>query len=102
MNCRCGVTVAMHFHFLGFKLANSDQKTLKVGIHNFSAWRAAFKRVSVEIGRQVRLLCPWARHLTGLSLPLSGYTGSNRWQLDSKTEKVTSLSPGRDTLTNKW
>jgi len=26
----------------------------------------------VEIGRQVRLLCPWARHLTGLYLPLSG------------------------------
>jgi len=24
--------------------------------------RSAFKRVSVEIGRQVRLLCPWARH----------------------------------------
>jgi len=24
-----------------------------------------------------------------------------RWQLDSKTEKVTSLSPGRGTLTNK-
>jgi len=23
------------------------------------------------------------------------------WQLDSKTEKVTSLSPGRGTLTNK-
>jgi len=33
---------------------------------------------------------------------LSGYkTGSNRWQLDFKTEKVTSLSPGRGTLTNK-
>jgi len=26
----------------------------------------------------------------------------NRWQLDSKIEKVTSLSPGRGTLTNKW
>jgi len=25
----------------------------------------------------------------------------NRWQLDSKTEKVLSLSPGRGTLTNK-
>jgi len=31
---------------------------------------------------------------------LSGYTGSNRWQLDSKTEKVTSLSSGRGTLIN--
>jgi len=24
------------------------------------------------------------------------------WQLDLKTEKVPSLSPGRGTLTNKW
>jgi len=30
---------------------------------------------------------------------MSGETGSNRWQLDSKTEKVTLLSPGRDILT---
>jgi len=29
-------------------------------------------------------------------------TGSNRWQLDSKTEKVISLSAGQGTLTNKW
>jgi len=36
------------------------------------------------------------------SIPLSGgYTGSNRWQLDSKTEKVISLSPGRGNLVNK-
>jgi len=46
-------------------------------------------------------MSPWARHLTGLRLPLGGYTGSNRWQLDSKTEKVTLLSPGRGTFTNK-
>jgi len=45
-------------------LAESYQRTLKVGIHSFPAWRSAFKKVSVEIGRQVRLLCPWARHLT--------------------------------------
>jgi len=32
---------------------------------------------------------------------LSGYSGSNRWQLDSKTAKVASLSPDRGTLTNK-
>jgi len=57
--------------------------------------------ISVGIGRQVRLLCPWARHLTGLTLPMSGWIGSNRWQLDSKTAKVTSLSLGRSTLTNK-
>jgi len=41
-------------------------------------------------------------HFTKLPLRLSGYTGSNRWQLDSKTKKVTSLSPGQGTLTNKW
>jgi len=28
-------------------------------------------------------------------------TGSNRWQLDLKNEKVTSLSLGRGTLINK-
>jgi len=40
------------------------------------------------------------RHLTGLPLLLSGSTSSNRWQLDSKTKKALSLSPGQDTLTN--
>jgi len=35
-------------------------------------WLERVKRVSVEIGQQVRLLHPWARHLTGLSLPLTG------------------------------
>jgi len=30
------------------------------------------------------------------------YYCSNRWQLDAKTEKVTSLFPVRGTLTNKW
>jgi len=55
----------------------------------------------MEIDRQIRLMCLCARNLTGLPLLLSGKTGSNRWQLDSKTEKVTTLSPGRDILTNK-
>jgi len=41
-------------------------------VHSFPTWRSAFKRVSVEIGRQVRLLCPWTSHLTGLPLSLSG------------------------------
>jgi len=45
----------------------------------------------METGQQVRLLCPWAKALNG----------SNRWQLDSNTEKVPSLSPGQGTLTNK-
>jgi len=44
---------------------------------------------------QVRLLCPWARHLTGL-------TGNNKWQLelDSKIAKVNSQSPSRGNLAN--
>jgi len=28
--------------------------------------------INMKIGRQVRLLCPWARHLTSLPLPVSG------------------------------
>jgi len=36
----------------------------------------------------------------GMLLPLSGKTSSNRWQLDLKTEKIPSLSPGRGTLAN--
>jgi len=57
----------------------------------------------VKINRQVHLLlCPyWARHLIGFPLPLRGQTGSIRWQLDSKAEKLTLLSSGRGTLTNK-
>jgi len=59
----------------------------------------------VEIGQQVRLLCSWTRHLNGIASIFYGETGSNRWQLDSMidsmTEKVPSLSPGRGTLTNK-
>jgi len=30
--------------------------------------------------------------------PLSAQTGSNKWYIDSKTEKIPSLSPGRGTL----
>jgi len=51
-------------------MAESDRKTLKVGIYSFPARCSAFKRVSVKISRQVRLLCPWARHVTGLPLYL--------------------------------
>jgi len=39
-------------------LDESHQTTLKVGIHSFPARRSALKRDSVEIGQQVRLLCP--------------------------------------------
>jgi len=47
-------------------------------IHSFPAWRSALKRVSVEIGRQVHLLCSWARHLIGL--PRLIVTGGNLTQ----------------------
>jgi len=73
----------------------SDQMTLKVGIHSFPAWRSAFKRVSVKIGRQARLLCPWARHLTGLPLPVSGWTDNNKvaaWFEDRKGHFAVSWS----------
>jgi len=36
--------------------------------------------------------------IKGIASTLGGWTGGNRWQLDSKTEKVTSLSPGRGTF----
>jgi len=55
----------------------------------------------VKIGRQLCLLCPWAKHLTRLLLRLNGKTGSNRWQLDLKTAKVMSLSSGLSKLANK-
>jgi len=41
-------------------------------------------------------------HINKIALTLSSSTGCNRWQLDSKTEKVTSLSTGQSILINKW
>jgi len=38
----------------------------------FCTTKNLLKRDSVDIVRQIRLLCPWTRHLTGLLLPLSG------------------------------
>ena len=50
---------------LGFiSKVESCQKTLKNGIHSLPAWRSA-NWDSVNRSGQVRLLCPWARHLTG-------------------------------------
>jgi len=37
----------------------------------------------------------------GIASTIEWLASSNRWQLDSKTEKVTSLSPSRGALTNK-
>jgi len=67
----------------------SQIKRLKVGIYSFPVWRSALKRDSVKLGRQVRLLCTWARHLTGLP---SYYLWVVRlvvagWQLDSEDRK---------------
>jgi len=57
---------------------------------------------SLMIDQQVRLSCPWARHFKIASTVLfSGYTGSNSWQLDSKTAKVPSLFCDRGNLANK-
>jgi len=43
------------------------------------------------------LVVSFGKAINGMAstVPLSGKTGSNRRQLDSKTEKVTSLSPDR-------
>jgi len=92
--------------------------TLKVGIHSFLAWRSAFKTVSVEIGRQVRLsmylslgkVLTWLTNneineyliLTGLLLYLRAVRLVEQVATLPKTEKVPSLSPGRGILTNKW
>ena len=46
-------------------LVESYQKTLKKDIYSFPAWRSAFMGRLWRTSRQVRLLCPWARHLTG-------------------------------------
>jgi len=75
-------------------LAESSQKTLKVSIHSVERWnknlqggrgqRKKDRKIALLslyllyryhvwnplVGRQVRLLCPWARHLTGLLLLL--------------------------------
>jgi len=67
------------------------QKTKNVGIHTdttFPCLIFSIKRIVWRTSRQVHLLCPWARHLTVLPL---NFCSSNRWQLDSKTEKVSSL-----------
>jgi len=53
------------------------------------------------IGRQVRLLCPWARHLRDclyLRVVRLVVTGS---RLTRRPAKVTLLSPGRRNLSNK-
>jgi len=81
-------------------LAESYQKTSKVGIHSFPAWCLALKRVSVKICWQV-CLCPWTRHLTRYCLYYWVFrlvvTGSS---LTRRPQR--SLSPNRDTLTKKW
>jgi len=54
---RNGLCVRLAVRTPGFDfLAKSDQKTLKVGIHSFSAWRLAIKTNNVKLGRQVRLI----------------------------------------------
>jgi len=58
------------------KVVESDQKILKIGIHNFPAWRSVLKSDSVKIGRKTKiekplpkntLLCPWAKALNEIA-----------------------------------
>jgi len=44
--------------------------------------------------KRVSLLVSLGKVLNRVALHLSDSTGSNRWQFDSMTEKVTLLSPG--------
>ena len=59
---RASASQSVDFGFIPF--VELYQKTLKNGIHSFPAWRTAFSGGCGEQA-QVRLLCPWARHLTG-------------------------------------
>ena len=69
LNRRDGVMVrasASQSVDLGFiLLVESYQKFFKNGIYSFPAWRLAFMGRLWKSNRQVHLLCPWARHLTG-------------------------------------
>ena len=69
LNRRDGVMVrasASQSVDLGFiLLVESYQKNFKNGIYSFPAWRSAFMGRLWKTNRQARLLCPWARHLTG-------------------------------------
>jgi len=75
--------------------SSSDLKDLKSWHSQFPCLTISIKWLVWKTSRQVRLLCPWT--LTELRLRLGGLTCSKRWQLNSKTEKVPSLSSGRGT-----
>jgi len=77
-------------------LVESGQTTWKVGIHSFlldvQRWKELWRT-----RRQVCLLFPWESHLTGcLCFWVARHVAG-----DSKTVKVSLLSPGQVTLTNK-
>jgi len=73
-------------------------KTLTIGIHSFPSWYSAFKRDMPASSLVVSL----GKALNGIASTFEcGYTSGNRWQPDSKTKKVTLLSPGRAILTNE-
>jgi len=55
----------------------------------------------MDIGWEVRLLCPWASHLKGLFLHLSGYRLELAGGSLTRRRKVSFVSTGRDTLTHK-
>jgi len=54
-------------------LAESDQKDFKSWYSQLPYMTCIKVGYNVKIARQVRLLCLWARHLTGLPLPMSGH-----------------------------
>jgi len=85
---------------LGSFHSSSQAKQLKKLVFTASLLDVQHYRNSVKISQQVCWLCPWAGHLVGLPLPLSDETGSNRWQLDSKTENIPLMFPGGGSLKN--
>ena len=63
---------AMQLVNLGvISLVELYQKTSKSGFRSFPAWRSAFKRGLWRTSRQVCLLCPLTRHLTGCTRSLA-------------------------------
>jgi len=52
--------------------------------------------------RPASLLMSFDKARNGIVSTFEWLAGSNRWQLNSKTEKFPLLFPGRGILTNKW
>jgi len=68
LSAQCLASDGRVFQFMCLQL-NTTKLDTDDGIKNMVSLYSFY---NVKIGRQVRLLCPWARHLTEMPLPLSG------------------------------